>query len=187
VPGSYQASLEENNHICFQNLQPHFLLNLYVAVFYKSLRNWLWLCASQYSSWFSFPENSSMTKQTVRGGLGDGKAISPHANSSSNLSNCLFGVRTYCLDVCFCPCLHPILMPYFDRLHAALLCECNFDLLDLFVLITVWLRPSEQIRAPLFSINQKGQRPLIVSDVMVLLLPPSPSSQPLPTPSTAPA
>jgi hypothetical protein len=102
----YQASLEENSHVCFQILQPHFLLNLYVTVFYKSLRNWLWSYASQYSSRFSFPKNSSMTKQTVRGGLGDGKAVSPRANSSSNLSNCLFGVWTYCLDVCFCPCLH---------------------------------------------------------------------------------
>ncbi|KAG9226878.1 hypothetical protein CCMSSC00406_0003449 [Pleurotus cornucopiae] len=41
----------------------------------------------------------------------------------------------------------PILVPYFDRLHATLL---------------FWLRPSKQIRAPLFSIKQKRQRRWIV-------------------------
>ncbi|KAF9525252.1 1,3-beta-glucan synthase [Crepidotus variabilis] len=41
----------------------------------------------------------------------------------------------------------PILIPYFDRFHATLL---------------FWLRPSKQIRAPLFSIKQKRQRRWIV-------------------------
>ncbi|TFK29456.1 1,3-beta-glucan synthase [Coprinopsis marcescibilis] len=41
----------------------------------------------------------------------------------------------------------PILIPYFDRLHATLL---------------FWLRPSKQIRAPLYSIKQSKQRRSIV-------------------------
>jgi len=41
----------------------------------------------------------------------------------------------------------PILVPYFDRLHATLL---------------FWLRPSKQIRAPLYSIKQKRQRRWII-------------------------
>ncbi|EAU84099.2 1,3-beta-glucan synthase [Coprinopsis cinerea okayama7 len=41
----------------------------------------------------------------------------------------------------------PILIPYFDRFHATLL---------------FWLRPSKQIRAPLYSIKQKKQRRSIV-------------------------
>jgi len=40
-----------------------------------------------------------------------------------------------------------ILIPYFDRLHATLL---------------FWLRPSKQIRAPLYSIKQKRQRRWII-------------------------
>ncbi|KIK07095.1 glycosyltransferase family 48 protein [Laccaria amethystina LaAM-08-1] len=41
----------------------------------------------------------------------------------------------------------PILIPYFDRFHA---------------MILFWLRPSKQIRAPLFSITQKKQRRWII-------------------------
>ncbi|KAF9045539.1 1,3-beta-glucan synthase [Panaeolus papilionaceus] len=41
----------------------------------------------------------------------------------------------------------PILVPYFDRLHATLL---------------FWLRPSKQIRAPLYSIRQTRQRRWII-------------------------
>ncbi|KAK7680380.1 1,3-beta-D-glucan synthase [Cerrena zonata] len=41
----------------------------------------------------------------------------------------------------------PILIPYFDRLHSILL---------------FWLRPSKQIRAPLYSLKQKRQRRWIV-------------------------
>nr|QCR99115.1 1,3-beta-D-glucan synthase [Grifola frondosa] len=41
----------------------------------------------------------------------------------------------------------PILIPYFDRLHSTML---------------FWLRPSKQIRAPLYSIKQKRQRRWIV-------------------------
>ncbi|KAI0826038.1 1,3-beta-glucan synthase [Irpex lacteus] len=41
----------------------------------------------------------------------------------------------------------PILVPYIDRLHSTLL---------------FWLRPSKQIRAPLYSIKQKRQRRMIV-------------------------
>ncbi|KAK0205217.1 1,3-beta-glucan synthase [Desarmillaria ectypa] len=41
----------------------------------------------------------------------------------------------------------PILVPYFDRFHATIL---------------FWLRPSKQIRAPLYSIKQKRQRRWII-------------------------
>ncbi|THU88102.1 1,3-beta-glucan synthase [Dendrothele bispora CBS 962.96] len=41
----------------------------------------------------------------------------------------------------------PILIPYFDRFHATIL---------------FWLRPSKQIRAPLYSIKQKRQRRWII-------------------------
>jgi len=41
----------------------------------------------------------------------------------------------------------PILIPYFDRFHATIL---------------FWLRPSKQIRAPLYSIKQKRQRRWLV-------------------------
>lgn len=41
----------------------------------------------------------------------------------------------------------PILIPYIDRVHSTLL---------------FWLRPSKQIRAPLYSIKQKRQRRMIV-------------------------
>lgn len=41
----------------------------------------------------------------------------------------------------------PVLIPYFDRLHATAL---------------FWLRPSKQIRAPLYSIKQKRQRRWII-------------------------
>ncbi|KAF9011974.1 1,3-beta-glucan synthase [Cyathus striatus] len=41
----------------------------------------------------------------------------------------------------------PILIPYFDRFHATIL---------------FWLRPSKQIRAPLYSIKQKKQRRWII-------------------------
>ncbi|KAJ3771798.1 1,3-beta-glucan synthase [Lentinula raphanica] len=41
----------------------------------------------------------------------------------------------------------PVLIPYFDRVHATLL---------------FWLRPSKQIRAPLYSIKQKKQRRWII-------------------------
>ncbi|KAG6849623.1 1,3-beta-D-glucan synthase [Arthromyces matolae] len=41
----------------------------------------------------------------------------------------------------------PILIPYFDRFHATIL---------------FWLRPSKQIRAPLYSIKQKKQRRWLV-------------------------
>ncbi|KAG5635057.1 hypothetical protein H0H81_012577, partial [Sphagnurus paluster] len=55
----------------------------------------------------------------------------------------------------------PILIPYFDRFHATILCEylINSDVSLLANFVTpVWLRPSKQIRAPLYSIKQKRQR-----------------------------
>lgn len=61
----------------------------------------------------------------------------------------------------------PLLIPYFDRLHATALCEyflaCWLILLLMFIFFLVWLRPSKQIRAPLYSIKQKRQRRWIVS------------------------
>jgi len=49
----------------------------------------------------------------------------------------------------------PIFIPYVDRLHATML---------------FWLRPSKQIRAPLYSIKQKRQRRMIVVKYGVLYL-----------------
>jgi 1,3-beta-glucan synthase len=49
----------------------------------------------------------------------------------------------------------PILIPYFDRLHATLL---------------FWLRPSKQIRAPLYSIKQKRQRRWIIVKYGIIFL-----------------
>ena len=61
----------------------------------------------------------------------------------------------------------PILIPYFDRFHATILCKFDHMLLpllhDVLILFLVWLRPSKQIRAPLFSIKQKRQRRWLVS------------------------
>lgn len=49
----------------------------------------------------------------------------------------------------------PILLPYFDRLHSTML---------------FWLRPSKQIRAPLFSTKQKRQRRWIVLKYTLLYI-----------------
>ena len=59
----------------------------------------------------------------------------------------------------------PILVPYIDRLHATLLCEFFQFVLVGWVTngVSVWLRPSKQIRPPLYSIKQKRQRRWIVS------------------------
>jgi 1,3-beta-glucan synthase len=64
----------------------------------------------------------------------------------------------------------PILVPYFDRLHATLLCESRSYSARLATLtcVVVWLRPSNQIRAPLFSIKQKRQRRWIVRVISTL-------------------
>jgi len=59
----------------------------------------------------------------------------------------------------------PILIPYVDRFHATLLCKWFFPLRGdiIFNLLLSLLRPSKQIRAPLFSIRQKRNRRWIVS------------------------
>jgi len=61
----------------------------------------------------------------------------------------------------------PILIPYFDRFHAMVLCkpfyQGMFFCLANYFRLAVWLRPSKQIRAPLYSIKQKRQRRWIVS------------------------
>jgi 1,3-beta-glucan synthase len=64
----------------------------------------------------------------------------------------------------------PVLVPYFDRIHATLLCMYSRQLIWGYALtqntiITVWLRPSKQIRAPLYSIKQRRQRRSIVREV----------------------
>lgn len=61
----------------------------------------------------------------------------------------------------------PILIPYIDRLHSTMLCgyilcELLVHIAD-YVFLLVWLRPSKQIRPPLFSTKQKRQRRWIVS------------------------
>jgi 1,3-beta-glucan synthase len=61
----------------------------------------------------------------------------------------------------------PTLIPYFDRFHATILCKfpCHINqyIFHLTFLLLVWLRPSKQIRAPLFSVRQKRQRRWLVS------------------------
>ncbi|KAF8178155.1 1,3-beta-glucan synthase [Mycena galopus ATCC 62051] len=49
----------------------------------------------------------------------------------------------------------PVLIPYFDRLHATML---------------FWLRPSKQIRAPLYSIKQRRQRRWIIIKYGIIYL-----------------
>lgn len=59
----------------------------------------------------------------------------------------------------------PVLIPYADRIHATLLCMLfRFSLVDQPNKhdLAVWLRPSKQIRAPLYSIKQKRLRRWIV-------------------------
>lgn len=59
----------------------------------------------------------------------------------------------------------PIFIPYFDKLHSMLLCEyfMQYPCLSQLIPRPVWLRPSNQIHAPLFSVKQKRQRRWIVS------------------------
>jgi 1,3-beta-glucan synthase len=60
----------------------------------------------------------------------------------------------------------PTLIPFFDKVHSMMLCEMiSIFLLFIPLLIhdSVWLRPSKQIRPPLFSTKQKRQRRWIVS------------------------
>ena len=63
----------------------------------------------------------------------------------------------------------PILFPTADRLHSMQLCKCFtlrvpsvVSVILIVVRSLVWLRPSKQIRAPLYSIKQKRQRRWIV-------------------------
>lgn len=55
------------------------------------------------------------------------------------------------------------LVPYADTIHATLLCKSlPAHLSVLLTLPSVWLRPSKQIRAPLYSMKVKKQRQWIV-------------------------
>ena len=58
----------------------------------------------------------------------------------------------------------PVLTPFANQLHSTMLCESFQIQVVIFLLMTllVWLRPSKQIRAPLFSTKQKRQRRWIV-------------------------
>lgn len=62
----------------------------------------------------------------------------------------------------------PILIPFIDKLHSTMLCKFSLQrYIDtkscILIFFPVWLRPSKQIRAPLFSTKQKRQRRWIVS------------------------
>jgi 1,3-beta-glucan synthase len=59
----------------------------------------------------------------------------------------------------------PIFVPYFDRLHSYCLCKWYFRFpYDGFLTpLPVWLRPSKQIRAPLYTFKQQRIRRRIVS------------------------
>jgi 1,3-beta-glucan synthase len=64
----------------------------------------------------------------------------------------------------------PMMIPYFDRIHATCLCKFLLARLENCIDIDlVWLRPSQQIRAPVYFSKQKKQRRWIVR---VLTLPP---------------
>ena len=55
------------------------------------------------------------------------------------------------------------LIPYVDVFHATLLCKSlTTHLAVLLTVCSVWLRPSKQIRAPLYSMKVKKQRQWIV-------------------------
>jgi len=65
----------------------------------------------------------------------------------------------------------PILIPYADTIHATLLCKSLPALLTvLLTLPSVWLRPSKQIRAPLYSMKVKKQRQWIVIKYGIIYL-----------------
>jgi 1,3-beta-glucan synthase len=60
----------------------------------------------------------------------------------------------------------PTLIPYFDRFHATILCKFYALVVEStsqLILSLVWLRPSKQIRAPLYSVRQRRQRRWLVS------------------------
>jgi 1,3-beta-glucan synthase len=60
----------------------------------------------------------------------------------------------------------PTLIPYFDRFHATILCKFHALVVEStsqLILSLVWLRPSKQIRAPLYSVRQRRQRRWLVS------------------------
>ncbi|KAI0306588.1 1-3-beta-glucan synthase [Multifurca ochricompacta] len=65
----------------------------------------------------------------------------------------------------------PTLIPFFDRLHSTMLCEIISIIIFLSTdEISVWLRPSKQIRPPLFSTKQKRQRRWIVFKYTILYI-----------------
>lgn len=66
----------------------------------------------------------------------------------------------------------PLFIPWFDRIHSTMLCKSSSsaDPPSLTVVSAVWLRPSKQIRAPLFSTKQKRQRRWIVVKYSVIYL-----------------
>src|SRR5882757_5999513 len=69
----------------------------------------------------------------------------------------------------------PILIPYVNSLHSMMLCMSLFSCIEAFFWFLtlgciVWLRPSKQIRAPLFSTKQKRQRRWIVIKYTVVYL-----------------
>jgi 1,3-beta-glucan synthase len=67
----------------------------------------------------------------------------------------------------------PLFIPWFDRIHSTMLCESILradPISSLTAVSPVWLRPSKQIRAPLFSTKQKRQRRWIVVKYTVVYL-----------------
>jgi 1,3-beta-glucan synthase len=66
----------------------------------------------------------------------------------------------------------PLFIPWFDRIQSTMLCKSSslVDPPSLTVVSAVWLRPSKQIRAPLFSTKQKRQRRWMVFKYSVVYL-----------------
>ncbi len=59
----------------------------------------------------------------------------------------------------------PMLIPFVDKLHSTMMCKCCSCIIRVkgnLSVSVVWLRPSKQIRPPLFSTKQKRQRRWIV-------------------------
>lgn len=62
----------------------------------------------------------------------------------------------------------PLFIPFVDRLHSTMLCEHDevFSRMRLTSFV-VWLRPSKQIRRPVYSTKQKRQRRWMVNDTLL--------------------
>lgn len=123
----------------------------------------------------SYPVSSSMTRPIALGGLEDGTVVDSElmlclnlrANSLSRSLRCRCGAPISCWATFCFSCSH--LLSWFPTsivctprcyVSACLLLGSRRGLKQY---LPVWLRPSKQIRAPLYSLKQRRQRRFIVS------------------------